>query len=240
MADALDHAQTIPQQFVSLPAEVLLATIGYCALATLVALAAWARLSARHSRVVRKATDLEREHAELKARYDAEVKWRTASEAAQASTPPEPITAAPPTDTHVREKVTAILDGLISEGVIMSYRTNFQAVSIVTTGVVTDRSKPTAYRQGGQRHDPFSTTCPRQSCCLAGQVNALARSLPTSWPSWTLSLQTRESLAGVAEVEVPRPLTRRKYLQATCLGRGRLRHGRPTRDAAQTVARSIQ
>jgi hypothetical protein len=143
LADALHHALTIPEQFIGLPAEVLLTIVGYCALTTLVALAGWARLSARHSRVVRKATELEREHAELQAKYDAEVKWRTASEAAQASKPAERIIAVSSTDTQVREKVVAILDGLVSEGVITSYKTNFQAVSIVTTGIVTDRSKPT-------------------------------------------------------------------------------------------------
>ena len=77
---ALSRSQNIAEQLRTLPTDVLIAIAAYCSLLALVALAGWSHAAARRRRAARALADSERDRAELQAKYNAEVKWRTAAE----------------------------------------------------------------------------------------------------------------------------------------------------------------
>ena len=76
----IQRALAIADQLRHLPPEVLLSIAGYCSLVALLALLLWGSAASRRRATARALARFQEETAELRGKYDAEVRWRMASE----------------------------------------------------------------------------------------------------------------------------------------------------------------
>ena len=88
LAESTIHrALAMADQLRRLPPEVLLSITGYCSLVALLALLLWGSAGQRRRVTARALARLQEEMAELRGKYDAEVKWRMETERYEAREP---------------------------------------------------------------------------------------------------------------------------------------------------------